>query len=138
MPVRVYTVAEANRALDEVRARLPVLRDAIHGYRFAAEQLVDLERMEGEGIHDRDHPAHRELSGLQAQAEAAKLRAQKILDELTNLGVEVKDPVLGLVDFFAERKGDLVYLCWQEGEAQVSHWHTLEGGFAARRPVSEF
>ncbi|OGS61849.1 MAG: hypothetical protein A3K59_07145 [Euryarchaeota archaeon RBG_19FT_COMBO_69_17] len=71
---------------------------------------------------------------------AAELgRARTVLDAevsaVRELGVEVKDVAMGLVDFYAQRDGDIVYLCWQRGEPRVGHWHPLEGGFAGRRPL---
>jgi hypothetical protein len=47
----------------------------------------------------------------------------------------VKDLETGLVDFYAERDGESVFLCWQFGEPSVAYWHPIEGGFAARQPI---
>jgi len=41
----------------------------------------------------------------------------------------------GLVDFPALRHGETVLLCWMLGEDHVAHWHTIEDGFAGRRPL---
>ena len=51
------------------------------------------------------------------------------------VGVELKDPFSGLVDFPAWRHGHEVYLCWRLGEPDVAHWHELDAGFAGRRPL---
>jgi len=50
-------------------------------------------------------------------------------------GIELKDAERGLVDFYAERNGQIVYLCFLYGEDDVKWWHTLEGGFAGRQPL---
>lgn len=50
-------------------------------------------------------------------------------------GVLVKDLDEGLCDFYTLQGDRLVFLCWKLGEAEVAHWHTLEGGFAARKPL---
>jgi hypothetical protein len=39
------------------------------------------------------------------------------------------------VDFYGRRDGEVVYLCWRDGEDRVAHWHTLGSGFAGRRPL---
>ena len=81
-------------------------------------------------------------------------RLETILEEVRFLGAEVKDLSAGLVDFYAERKtgraarspsplrgpngGELVFLCWQLGESKVAWWHPVEGGFGARKPITEF
>jgi len=51
------------------------------------------------------------------------------------LGVEVKDLDEGLVDFPALRRGETVLLCWRLGEDDVGYWHTVQEGFAGRRPL---
>jgi hypothetical protein len=66
---------------------------------------------------------------------AAAADLERIVAELTRLGVQVKDPDTGLVDFPARRGGEDVLLCWQAGEDAVSWWHDLESGFAGRRPI---
>ncbi|HEV2011611.1 MAG TPA: DUF2203 domain-containing protein [Candidatus Limnocylindria bacterium] len=63
---------------------------------------------------------------------------EALLRELAELGVEVKDMDTGLVDFRTLRSGEEVYLCWRLGEGdRIAWWHTVEGGFAARRPLVE-
>ena len=53
--------------------------------------------------------------------------------ELDELGIEVKDPARGLIDFFSVRGGEVMYLCYLLGEPALLYWHTLDGGFAARQ-----
>ena len=50
----------------------------------------------------------------------------------------LKDLESGLVDFYGERAGTMICLCWRLGEAlRVQYWHTLEGGFAGRQPIDD-
>jgi len=58
-----------------------------------------------------------------------------IVHEIEESGAHLKDVQLGLVDFPAERDGEIVYLCWQFGEPEVAFWHRTEDGFAGRQPV---
>jgi hypothetical protein len=58
--------------------------------------------------------------------------------ELDQLGVELKDPRTGLIDFRALRGGEEVYLCWRHGEPSVDHWHPLHTGFGGRQPIDTF
>lgn len=63
---------------------------------------------------------------------------EALLREVAELGIEVKDLDNGLIDFRAQRDGEEVYLCWRLGEGdRIAWWHTIEGGFAARRPLTE-
>jgi len=58
-----------------------------------------------------------------------------IVREIEESGAHLKDIRLGLVDFPAERNGEVVYLCWQFGEPEVAFWHRVEEGFAGRQPL---
>ncbi len=58
---------------------------------------------------------------------------QAAFDELQALGCELKDVPMGLVDFRSLRDGQEIYLCWKAGETRITHWHTLESGFAGRQ-----
>lgn len=63
---------------------------------------------------------------------------EALLREVAELGIEVKDLDRGLIDFRTQRGGEEVYLCWRLGEGDtISWWHTLDGGFAGRRPLAE-
>jgi hypothetical protein len=68
-----------------------------------------------------------------ARALAEELDA--VVREIEASGAHLKDIRLGLVDFPAERDGEVVYLCWQFGEPEVAFWHRLEEGFGGRRPL---
>ena len=45
---------------------------------------------------------------------------EALFREIAELGVEVKDPDRGLIDFRSERRGREFYLCWQIGEEAAS------------------
>lgn len=59
------------------------------------------------------------------------------LDKIRALGGEVKDLESGLVDFPARRGNEDILLCWRFGEKKLGYWHTVDGGFAARRPIDD-
>ena len=72
---------------------------------------------------------------LQDQLQEISFERTEFIDELQGLGIELKDPNVGLIDFPAMLEGRVVYLCWRLGEGEISHWHELESGFAGRQPV---
>jgi hypothetical protein len=55
--------------------------------------------------------------------------------EVEEMGAVLKDARLGLLDFYGEVDGKLVWLCWRYGEAECTFYHALEEGFSARRPI---
>ncbi|MEM7403999.1 MAG: DUF2203 domain-containing protein [Pseudomonadota bacterium] len=60
------------------------------------------------------------------------------IDRVQATGCTIKRLDIGLVDWYAEREGREVFLCWQLGEKEVGYWHEIDAGFAGRRPISEF
>jgi hypothetical protein len=72
--------------------------------------------------------ARRELESLAEVAAAC-------VERLDELGVLLKDPDTGLLDFVSEREGEIVLLCWHVGEDEVAWWHRPQDGFAGRKPI---
>lgn len=54
---------------------------------------------------------------------------------IESIGVTVKDPHIGLIDFLGRVDGREVWLCWRYGERAVEHYHALDEGFSARKPL---
>ncbi len=131
--MRLFTPDEANAALEVVRPlteRLVRLRDV---FRDTERSLLEA-RAEG---HGNGHGASAaRAAALEATLGETAESIRDVLVELDELGVEVKDANTGLVDFPARHPdGSTVLLCWRLGEPAVAAWHTLEGGFAGRKPL---
>ena len=86
------------------------------------------------------------LEDLQRRVVAYRRRAtepvareiEALLREIAELGVEVKDPDRGLIDFRTKLRGREAYLCWQLGEGhRIAYWHDLETGFAGRKIIED-
>lgn len=71
------------------------------------------------------------------QREKAVQEAKDTLAEIDAIGVQVKDLDSGLLDFPFQLEDRVVLLCWKQGETSITHWHTLESGFAGRQPLDE-
>ncbi|MBU0690599.1 DUF2203 domain-containing protein [bacterium] len=71
----------------------------------------------------------------QQQAEALLDKACSFIEELQEIGAELKglDPIL--VDFRSLQNGILVNLCWEIGEDDIRYWHTIDGGYAGRQEL---
>jgi hypothetical protein len=76
-----------------------------------------------------------EVRKLRAQLKEAAEELGEIFARFAEHGVQVKDADTGLIDFPTEIDGEPALLCWRVGEERIEFWHTLEGGFAGRRPI---
>jgi hypothetical protein len=132
VPKRLFTPAEANSALGEVRPvaeRLVALRSRMRELVETQGDLVTAIGGNGGGYAASDlNAAQAELQRLAEQTGAA-------VEELEELGVVVKDLDLGLLDFPALREDEEIELCWHVGETSVEYWHRVGEGYAGRKPI---
>lgn len=122
---KYFSLSEANRSLVLVRR---IVRDVVDRYR----RLREL------------HESYQSLDQIGDVAAADKTRQQYVVttehlaalrEELEDIGCELKDLEIGLVDFPALRDQREVYLCWKLGEETVQYWHEVSGGFSERHPA---
>lgn len=57
------------------------------------------------------------------------------MEKLEEIGVQVKDLEVGLVDFPTLLRGEEVLLCWRMDEDDIEHWHSVHEGFAGRKVI---
>ena len=132
MPPRYFTPEEANEALESVR---PLTEELVrrHQALAAAQQrrAALAERIAGNG--GGIQPS--ELAAATEELEEQAAAVARCLEQIAELGGQVKDLEEGLVDFPARRGDEDVLLCWKLGEEEIGHWHGAEEGFAGRRPL---
>ena len=130
MAARTFTPSEANSALERVRPlaeRMVALRARLRELEDEQREVVKIVAGNGSGyaVGEARTPEFARLSG----------ELETCFNELTDLGVEVKDVETGLLDFPAVREGEDVLLCWRVGEDAVEWWHGPEDGFAGRQRI---
>ena len=119
---RLYTLAEANAELTDLRERLPRLRIARDGLIAASERIKEAVASDGGGVAETGWFTHQQT-----------LKTE--LEHLAERGILLRDPEVGLIDFPAEREGRRVYLCWRLGEDEVAWYHEATAGFGNRKPL---
>ena len=130
--MRHFTPEEANDALAEVR---PLVEQMVARRRAHVEALARQEELEGHIRGNGGGIPPAELAAAAAEVDREARELARVIDELNEYGVQVKDIDEGLIDFPALRRGETVLLCWRLGEDEVAFWHTLDAGFAGRRPL---
>lgn len=122
---KYYTPKEANEALVIVR---PLVRDLMSISQRIREHQPEFWAVVKKSAGNGGHP---ELSKLLPDFD----RLDSLLHKIQDMGIEVKDLAIGLIDFVALRDGAEVYLCWQYGEDSIQFWHEIDAGFQGRRPI---
>ena len=135
MRIELFTVEDANKLATEIRPRLERLV-------MKKREFDSLERRMGillvatSGAAP-DNPDTLELRSLEEKRRRLGESIGKGVQELHAKGVLLKDLDRGLVDFYSLMGDRLVFLCWQVSEPEVSHWHTLQDGYAGRQQIKE-
>jgi len=137
-------MARTHFTVGEVEALIPALeRIFVHVLQLRAGLRAMEEKLDRAGVR----MSREDL--LESDAGTPEIRQAKAvfrgyyealsdeIDRVRALGGEVKDLDSGLVDFPSRRGGEEILLCWKLGEKSIDYWHTVDGGFASRRPIDE-
>jgi hypothetical protein len=125
--------------LDEATALLPTIQPILERIIMLRARLERTERdmvSQHWKARTNGHADHQSSFG-EGQSARSELMAEinAELVKIHELGVELKDPALGLIDFPSLRDGRVVYLCWRLGESAIEYWHETDTGFAGRQPL---
>ena len=136
-PKQRFTVDEANQRLPLVRAIVRDIVDLYQDVHERRERLLQVRHSPGSRTQDEPTPYSEELDQIEQELDRDIDRLDSYVGELRELGVELKDPVVGLVDFPTLIDGREAYLCWKLGEPEVAFWHNSESGFTGRQSLFE-
>lgn len=127
MDEHLYSVSEAN-------ALLPYVRTLVASMLEAREAILSLQPELWSVIQ-----AAVFNGGSKSASNVTRyiLTIQDAIRKLQSLNIIVKDVNTGLLDFPAERDGQLIYLCWLYDEPSVQFWHHVDTGFAGRQRIDE-
>jgi hypothetical protein len=122
---KYYSLKEANETLSIVRPMLKEMMDI--GEKIRARQ-PELWAMVQKSAGNGGNP---ELSKLLVEFD----HLDALLHQIQDMGIEVKDLTIGLIDFVGLKDGREIYLCWKYGEGDIQFWHEIEAGFAGRQLI---
>ena len=133
MKLTLFNVEEANRALPDLRPRVEELVRAKQQL-GRLDRRIDVLTLAAAGAAP-ENPDARELTQAVERRSRLVQRLRQGIRAIQERGAVVKDLDQGLIDFYSLVGDRLIVLCWQLGEPEVAHWHTLEGGFGSRQPL---
>ena len=120
---KYFTPEEANQALPLVRALVVDVMQARAAIIKAQPELWPvLEKSIGNGGSKKAGELLHEFR-----------RVENGIKSLQQIGCELKDMSIGLVDFPTLRDGREALLCWKYDEPEVAFWHDLQSGYAGRK-----
>jgi hypothetical protein len=119
-----YTRDEARTLLPQIRewlGQLAVLRASLRKHDQRVETLLDAGTDRGgQTVND----------WVRTMADI-----QHVILEFQSREIFIKDADRGLIDFPALIGGREVFLCWENGEADIEDWHDLESGYGGREKL---
>ncbi len=120
---KYFTPEEANRALPQVRTLVAQIMQAREAIVKAQPDLWPvLEKSIGNGGSKKAGEVLHEFR-----------QVENGVRHLQEIGCQLKDISIGLVDFPSLREGEEVLLCWKYGEPEVMYWHDLQSGYQGRQ-----
>ena len=123
-----FTVEQANATLPLVKR---IVEDIVTQYRVWNEKLNEIDLVAASGRAADSETADR----LANEAQAIPREIEGFRRELSALGIEMKDPGMGLIDFPSAMGSRPIFLCWRLGEPEVAYWHEVHAGYAGRQPL---
>lgn len=117
--------------VEEVRALIPQLR-------LWLDELNKLRRLASR--HD-NHAAEQFTAGADLGGPAVNAwlqnlaRMKQLLAEFARREIQIKDIERGLLDFPHLMHDREVFLCWEQDEEDIEHWHDLDTGYSGREKL---
>jgi hypothetical protein len=129
-PSKVFTLEEATALMENIRQ---IVRQIQADKRRADEGRVAYEQLDAAHARGNGYDMKREI--LATQIIDSMKAVQAGFNRLKEIGCEIKDIEMGLIDFPSMRDGRVINLCWMIDEERIAYWHTLDTGFASRKPL---
>jgi len=132
MPIKFFTLEEANQLIPELRVILTRIMEKRDKVASLQKEVHDIRKIVDNNGHN---PAALGLVEKERELKELMNALNEEVQKIHDLGCELKDINMGLVDFPSLREGRRIYLCWKLDEDEISYWHELNTGFAGRQPL---
>ena len=130
---RYFRLEEASKLLPRVE---PAVREAVQlkgEFESSDQELKETSRNITMMGGARVDPG--KVLAVRQQRDSSAKRLQVLLDEIDEIGAQVKDLSMGLLDFPTMYKGEEVCLCWKLGEREIRYWHGATEGYQGRKEI---
>lgn len=126
---RLFTVEEAKELLPTLRPLIEQILDNLRRLKSTSEKVIRIRQIDPDAADLMDQ--------LKRDDEITRLvgELKDCVGKINGYGCICKGVEQGLIDFPCLFGEEVVFLCWQIGETDVSHWHRIQDGFAGRKPL---
>lgn len=131
---KYYTAEQANQTLPLVKLIVRDITELYADIRDRRDRLTAINSNEYRSSQ-RDDVYGEELEAVESSIYDDIEKLKKFISELTELGIELKDPEIGLIDFPCLQDGREICLCWKHEENEVAFWHEVDAGLAGRQSL---
>jgi hypothetical protein len=132
---KVFTIDEAN-------SLVPFLQDALEKLQKQVRDVVRFKRQIEVLNLICDSRVSQQNLDFQEYVQKTALyhqligQADALIQEVRAKGCLLRDVHTGIVDFYAEMDGKVVFLCWRRGESVITYWHPVGEGYGQRRSIA--
>lgn len=137
MRVRTFMIKEANNLIPTIKNVFDDIFVLKKKVAIMKSEMEFIREFWGKDLRDSDNPDSERHDKLIIEIEKMYKEIEKNIGNLQKHGCVVKDVDAGLVDFYSVVNNDLVFLCWRYGEKKIEYWHSIDGGFRGRRPITK-
>jgi len=132
---RLFSIAEVNAMIPQLSA---LVAEQLRQQSTIEQGLAELTQLTGtppRTLETKPGDAS-EVDRLKRALRDRVRRYEEGWERIQTLGGIVKDPQIGLVDFYGRINGRTVWLCWRYGEDSIGYYHDLDSGYAGRRALT--
>jgi len=127
---KLFNVQDASKLIPELTVMIDEFRDRKNNFLKLNNEVIELR-----GMIEVDEYRKEELSNKERILKATAAELENLILQIRDLGCQLKDPEAGLVDFISVYKGKKVFLCWRQGEDEITWYHDINSGFSGRKMI---
>lgn len=132
---KLFTIDEANALIPFLQKVLDTLRSQVGEVVRLRRQLEVLNLICDSQV-SQGNQDFQEFVQRTAQYHQLIGQADALIRDVREKGCLLRDVHTGIVDFYAEMDGKVVFLCWRRGEKGIRYWHPVGDGYGQRRHIA--
>ncbi len=127
-----FTLDEANAMLPLVRSIVSDIRDV---FRTVTGRRTDLHRLLRKGARTAGQVYDDEVAESRADLQEEYDQIWRFREELESLGVFLRQPEEGWIEFPASITGREAFFSWRLGEEQIQFWREADAPWSSRKAL---